>query len=252
LIILDELFPILQAEDLSLQYQNQKAAVLAVWRLNFTLMRGDRLVLMGESGCGKSTVLKAAAGFLKASEGQLRFLGQNIEGPSPDRFVVWQSTEQLLPWKRILDNIAYPLMIRGEPKGLAMEAAALWMNKVGLSRAEKLYPHQLSGGMKMRAAVARAFAAKPSLLLLDEPFAALDAFTRTQMQDMLLALQAESGISVFFVSHDIHEASRIANRVIILSPHPGRIKAELQGISDRDEPAMIQKQLHELLFERGP
>lgn len=234
----------LEVQDLSLDYSNGGKVTRAVERVSFTIVSGKRLVLMGHSGCGKSTILKAVGGFIKASEGNIQVYGKPVKAPGPDRMVIWQDLDQLLPWKTIETNVAYPLLLAGTPKAEAHERASHWIQRVGLARAMGHYPHQLSGGMKQRVAIARGFASKPSILLMDEPFSALDALTRHQLQDELIALQEESNITLLFVSHDVAEAARIGNHIIVLASHPGRVKATLTG-GDTG----LEEHLRELIFE---
>ncbi len=236
----------LEVNDVSLDYTTHGKITRAVECVSFVIPTGQRLVLMGHSGCGKSTLLKAVGGFLQATEGNIKVYGRPVQAPGPDRMIIWQDLDQLLPWKTIEANVAYPLLLVGTSKAEAKERALYWIHKVGLDRALGNYPHQLSGGMKQRVAIARGFAAKPAVLLMDEPFSALDALTRHQLQDELITLQEESNITLLFVSHDASEAIRIGQHILVLSPHPGRVKALL----DNSKPGTgIEKQLHNLLFE---
>ncbi len=236
----------LEVCDVTLDYTSHGKITRAVERVSFVIPTGQRLVLMGHSGCGKSTLLKAVGGFLQATEGHIKVYGRPVQAPGPDRMIIWQDLDQLLPWKTIEANVAYPLLLAGASKTDAKDRALYWIHKVGLDRALGQYPHQLSGGMKQRVAIARGFAAKPAVLLMDEPFSALDALTRHQLQDELIALQEESNITLLFVSHDAAEAIRIGQYILVLSPHPGRVKALLHNNKPGNE---IEEQLHTLLFE---
>lgn len=220
--------PLLQVQGATIVYETDLARVVAVWRASFDVQRGERLMVLGRSGCGKSTLLKAIGGYLKPSEGVIALEGVPITAPGPDRMVVWQDTDQLLPWKTVRQNVMYPMLLNGVPRAEAHARAQDFIAMVDLERAADHYPHQLSGGMKMRVAVARGLAMRPAILLMDEPFAALDALTRGRLQDELVRLQEETAATVLFVTHDIAEAARLGTRVIVMSPHPGQIKANLE------------------------
>lgn len=186
----------------------------------------DFVTILGPSGCGKSTLLRAVGGFLKPSSGEIRMDGRPIGAPGPERMTVFQEFDQLLPWRTVLGNVRYALE-RGKslPRREAETVARGWLERVGLSKFVDTFPHTLSGGMKQRVAIARAFALEPALLLMDEPFAALDALTRRQMQDELLKLCEETGSTALFVTHGIDEAIRVGTRILALTPHPGRLAA---------------------------
>ena len=215
-------------DQVSIDYGTQRA----VDNVSFTVRNGERFVLMGRSGCGKSTLLKTVGGFIQPTQGTITVAGQPVAAPGPDRMVVWQDLHQLFAWKSIEANVAYPLLLAGVPKAEAMQRAKSWVERVGLTRALGQFPHQLSGGMQQRVAIARAFAANPKVLLMDEPFSALDALTRHRLQDEVIALQEQSGTTVLFVSHDVAEAARVGHRILVLSPHPGRVKQLVQGGGD--------------------
>lgn len=251
--------PLLQVDAVSLEYRTADAIVRATHRVGFDVHEADRFVLLGPSGCGKSTLLKAVAGFIEPVEGEIRLGGQPVRGPGPDRIVVFQEFDQLPPWKTVLQNVAFPLIAsRSLPRGEALERARHYVQKVGLSGFSDSYPHQLSGGMKQRVAIARALAMQPRILLMDEPFAALDALTRRTMQEELLKLWDEVRFTLLFVTHSIEEALIVGNRVAVLSPHPGRLRAEFNSHEfDLDSlgGAPFQqavKRLHERLFESAP
>ena len=240
---------ILNIDGVTLQYRTSHSVTTAVYQVSCQVHKGDRFVVMGHSGCGKSTLLNAVAGFMKPIEGKITLNGHEIQKPGPDRMVVWQSHDQLLPWKSVLDNITFPLTLNKKlPAQEAEVKARHWLEIVGLSRAIDQYPHQLSGGMKMRAAIARGFAYNPEILLMDEPYAALDALTRLKMQDELIRLQAETKTTILFVTHDIQEAVRIGTRILVLSPHPGQVLAEVNGATNPDEQDALAKQLKTLIF----
>ncbi|OQW51171.1 MAG: hypothetical protein A4S15_12100 [Candidatus Raskinella chloraquaticus] len=222
--------PRLEVDGVTLQYRTRDYAVRATQRVSFDVHGADRFVLLGPSGCGKSSLLKAIAGFLSPVEGEIRLDGQKVTEPGPDRMMVFQEFDQLLPWKTVEQNVLFPMERTGKYSGKdARERARRFLDKVKLSKFAHVYPHQLSGGMKQRVAIARALALEPRVLLMDEPFAALDALTRREMQQELLQLWDEARFTVVFVTHSIHEAIVVGNRILVLSPHPGRVKAELNS-----------------------
>jgi NitT/TauT family transport system ATP-binding protein len=249
---------LLQVRGLTLEYATPQRTVRATHRVDFDVLRGDRFVLLGASGCGKSSLLKAVAGFLPPREGEVRLDAQAVRGPGPDRIVVFQEFDQLPPWKTVQANVAFPLLASKRfPKAEALDRAADALRKVGLTTFADAYPHQLSGGMKQRVAIARALAMAPKMLLMDEPFAALDALTRRRMQEELLALWDELRFTLLFVTHSIEEALIVGNRILVLSPHPGRVRAELNahehGLHSTGGPqfqAQAQR-IHRLLFEEA-
>jgi NitT/TauT family transport system ATP-binding protein len=189
------------------------------------------------------------------AEGSMRIHGREIESPGPDRMMVFQEFEQLMPWKTVYQNVLFPMKVT--KKFTSAEAAVradTVVEKVGLTKFRDIYPHMLSGGMKMRVAIARAMALEPDILLMDEPFAALDALTRRTMQQELLSLWDQLGFTVLFVTHSIEEAIIIGSRILVLSPHPGRVRAELDadGLDHnsigRPEFGVLSKRIHTLLF----
>lgn len=194
--------------------------------INLTLDSGELLVVLGPSGCGKTTLLNLIAGFVPYQHGSITLEGRRVEGPGADRGVVFQN-EGLLPWRNVQDNVALGLQLAGVDKTQRRATAARMLKKVGLEGAEKRFIWQLSGGQRQRVGIARALAANPQLLLLDEPFGALDAFTREQMQTLLLSLWHETGKKVLLITHDIEEAVFMATELILLSPGPGRVLERL-------------------------
>src|SRR5580658_7814284 len=181
--------PLLVADQVTSQYKTQNHLVTATWKVSFEVHRGDRYVLLGPSGCGKSSLLKSIAGFLPPVSGSFHLNGRPIEQPGSDRMMVFQEFDQLLPWKTVLGNVMFPLLVNHRmARAAAREQARKVIAKVNLGAFEDVYPHMLSGGMKQRVAIARALAMEPAVLLMDEPFAALDALTRRKMQEELVAL----------------------------------------------------------------
>jgi NitT/TauT family transport system ATP-binding protein len=244
--------PLLDVRGVTLRYKTRDHLITATYRVDFAVQRSDRFVLLGPSGCGKSTLLKAVGGYMAPTEGEIRLKGQRITRPGPDRMMVFQEFDQLLPWKTVLQNVAFALQTSGRLKGrAAIEKAMQYIDKVHLTRFAHAYPHTLSGGMKQRVAIARGMAMEPDILLMDEPFAALDALTRQRMQDELLMLWEETKFTVLFVTHSIPEAVKIGNRILLLSPHPGQVKAELNSVpagADRAIVAGLEARIHEMLF----
>ena len=247
---------LLQVQGVSLTYTTAQRVVRATHQVSLDVHAADRFVLLGASGCGKSTLLKAMGGFITPSEGRILLDGQPVQGPGPDRVVVFQEFDQLPPWKTVRENVMFPLLAaRRMGRAQARERADAMIAKVGLAPFADVHPHQLSGGMKQRVAIARALAMQPRGLLMDEPFAALDALTRRRMQQELLALWEELRFTLVFVTHSIEEALVVGNRIAILSPHPGRVRAELnshqfdlhsQGSAEFQASA---QRIHRLLFE---
>ncbi|ESJ21409.1 sulfonate ABC transporter ATP-binding lipoprotein [Cupriavidus sp. HPC(L)] len=252
--------PLLQIDDVSLEYRTPERVVRATHRVSFDVHAGDRFVLLGPSGCGKSTLLKAVAGFVPPIEGEIRLDSERVRAPGPDRIVVFQEFDQLPPWKTVKQNVMFPLMqARGLRRAEAADVALHYLDKVGLANFADAYPHTLSGGMKQRVAIARALALRPKVLLMDEPFAALDALTRRRMQEELLALWQDAAFTLLFVTHSIEEALVVGNRILLLSPHPGRVRAELNShqfdLHSQGSAAFQQtaQRIHRLLFDTpGP
>ena len=249
---------LLQVQNVSLEYRTPERVVRATHQVSFEVDPADRFVLLGPSGCGKSTLLKAVAGFIKPSEGQIRLAGVEVSEPGPDRIVVFQEFDQLPPWKTVIQNVMFPLLAsRTLKRKEAEERAHYYLAKVGLSAFADAYPHTLSGGMKARVAIARALAMQPKILLMDEPFAALDALTRRKMQEELLELCEEVRFTLLFVTHSIEEALVVGNRILLLSPHPGRVRAEINshqydlkslgGVGFQN----TAQRIHRLLFDEG-
>jgi ABC-type nitrate/sulfonate/bicarbonate transport system ATPase subunit len=193
---------------------------------DLSIAENDFITILGPSGCGKSTLLRIVAGLDRPSTGQVLLDGRAIEGPGPDRGMVFQSYT-LFPWLTVAQNIRYGLAERRLPEAEQAAIAARFIDRVGLRGFENHWPKQLSGGMQQRTAIARALANDPAILLLDEPFGALDHQTRELMQELLLEIWEADRKTVLFVTHDIDEAVFLANRVLVMSARPGRIKAEV-------------------------
>lgn len=247
--------PLLQVSNVDIEYRTRERQVRATHDVSFDVWPGDRFILLGPSGCGKSSLLKATGGFLAPRSGHISLSGTPVSAPGPERMMVFQEFDQLPPWKTVLENVMFPLLAsRKASRSQAKETALHFLHKVGLAEFADAMPHMLSGGMKQRVAIARALAMKPRILLMDEPFAALDALTRRTMQEELLALWEEEHFTLLFVTHSIEEALVVGSRILVLSPHPGRVRAELNchqfTLNDFGSEAFqhAARHIHHLLF----
>jgi NitT/TauT family transport system ATP-binding protein len=194
--------------------------------LDLSFAAGELVSVLGPSGCGKSTLLGAIAGFVPVAGGQLTVDGHPVRGPGADRGMVFQQ-HTLLPWRTALDNVAFGLKVRGVPRAVRRERAGALLGSVGLAGFERHYPEQLSGGMQQRVELARALITGPSVLLMDEPFGALDAQTRLDMQALLLDVWERLRPTIVFVTHDVDEAVFLADRVVVLGARPAQLRAEI-------------------------
>ena len=228
---------LLSINHVAISYQIGKDIVNAVGDVSFDMQDRERLMLIGPSGCGKSTLLKAVSGFVTPNAGTITFDGHEDLTPGPDRAVVFQEFDQLFPWRTVRDNVAYPLRVTGRcAKREALSEADRFLTLTGLSEAADRYPHQLSGGMKQRVAIARALALQPRMLLMDEPFGALDAITRTRLQRELKTIAERTQVTIFFVTHSIQEALVLGDRVVVLSAPPSRV-VEIVDVVELGGPA---------------
>jgi NitT/TauT family transport system ATP-binding protein len=217
----------IEVRDVSLVYDTPGGQVHAVEAASFRLAASEFLCIVGPSGCGKSTLLNIIAGFLSPTAGEIRIGGKAVTGRGMDRGVVFQDFAQLFPWRTALGNVEFGLEMKGVAKAERERTALAQLALVKLEKFAHAYPHHLSGGMQQRVAIARALAYNPAVLLMDEPFAALDAMTRDAMQRLLAEVWRETRKTVVYVTHNVAEAVFLADRVIVMTPHPGTVKAEV-------------------------
>jgi NitT/TauT family transport system ATP-binding protein len=220
--------PHIEVSDVSLTYDTPAGRVAGVEGVSFCVQASEFVCIVGPSGCGKSTLLNIVAGFLAPSSGEIRIGGKTVTGHGLDRGVVFQDFAQLFPWRTALGNVTFGLEMKGIGKAEREEIARRQLKLVKLEKFVQSYPHHLSGGMQQRVAIARALAYNPSVLLMDEPFAALDALTRDEMQRLLADVWRETRKTVIYVTHNVAEAVYLADRVVVMTPHPGTVKAEVQ------------------------
>lgn len=217
---------LIEVRDFCLRYETIEGAVEAVSNVSLTVQPGELVSIIGPSGCGKSTLLNALAGFLRPSSGEVTVDGEAISGPSADRGMIFQQYS-LFPWRTVRENVEFGLKMKGIRRGERERQARTLLGLAGLTPFENQYPDRLSGGMKQRVGIVRALATSPRILLLDEPFGALDAQTRLIMQQILTNMWQRLKISVLFVTHDIDEAIFLSDRVYVMTARPGCIKAEV-------------------------
>jgi NitT/TauT family transport system ATP-binding protein len=220
--------PHIEVTGVSLVYDTPAGRVPGVAGVSFSIEPSEFVCIVGPSGCGKSTMLNIIAGFLTPTAGEIRIGGRPVTGQGLDRGVVFQDFAQLFPWRTALGNVAFGLEMKGVAKNEREEIARRQLQLVKLEKFCASYPHHLSGGMQQRVAIARALAYNPSVLLMDEPFAALDALTRDDMQRLLADVWRETRKTVIYVTHNVAEAVYLADRVIVMTPHPGTVKNEVR------------------------
>ena len=213
----------LEVRSLHKEFDGSDGPVTALKNINFKTHQREFVCVIGPSGCGKSTLIRILAGLESASSGEVLLDGKPVHGPGPDRDMVFQGYT-LFPWLSVKKNVMFGLRESGAPKARAESEAMQWIDLVGLSRFADHYPHQLSGGMKQRVAIARALANQPRILLMDEPFGALDAQTRAKMQSYLMDIWQHIDITVLFITHDLDEAVYLADRILVLKAHPGEVQ----------------------------
>ena len=217
----------IELRNVSLIYDTPAGRVPGVADVSFGIEPSEFLCIVGPSGCGKSTLLNMIAGFLQPTDGEIHIGGRPVAGAGLDRGVVFQDFAQLFPWRTALGNVAFGLEMKGMPKAEREALARRQLSLVKLDRFVDSYPHHLSGGMQQRVAIARALAYNPAVLLMDEPFAALDALTRDEMQRLLAEVWRDTRKTVVYVTHNVAEAVYLADRVVVMTPHPGTVKTEV-------------------------
>ncbi len=218
---------VLSVRNLCKRFASTRGEIVALDDIAFDVREGEFISVIGRSGCGKSTLIRAIAGLEQPSEGDVCVDGQPVSGPGADRGMVFQQYT-LFPWLSVRDNVAFGPRMSGTPKRTARRDARAWLDLVGLSGFGDHYPAQLSGGMKQRVAIARALASRPRVLLMDEPFGALDAQTRASMQRHLLRIWDDTELTVLFITHDLEEAVYLADRIVVLDAHPGRVREVIE------------------------
>lgn len=217
----------IEITDVSIVFGSGADAYRAVETTSISVKAGEFVCILGPSGCGKSTLMNAVAGYVEPTTGRVTVDGEQVKGPGPDRGMVFQQYS-LLPWKTVYENVAFGPKMAGQSRTEAGSTANTFLELVGLKKFGNRYPAELSGGMQQRVGIARALANYPSVLLMDEPFGALDAQTRLMMQESLLDIWRKFGTTVVFVTHDVDEAVFLADRVLIMSAAPGRIIEDVQ------------------------
>jgi NitT/TauT family transport system ATP-binding protein len=231
----------IEVRDVSLVYDTPTGSVPGVAGVSFDIGASEFLCLVGPSGCGKTTLLNIIAGFLTPTGGRISIGGRAVTGHGMDRGIVFQDFAQLFPWRTALGNVAFGLEMKGVAKAEREKIALEQLRLVKLEKFALSYPHHLSGGMQQRVAIARALAYNPSVLLMDEPFAALDALTRDDMQRLLADVWRETRKTVVYVTHNVAEAVYLADRVVVMSPHPGTVKTEVAiGLARPRDPLSVE------------
>jgi NitT/TauT family transport system ATP-binding protein len=213
---------ILRVRDLKKTFGSNGDTHVVFDQVSLDIHRREFICVVGPSGCGKSTLIRIVAGLDESTGGEILLDGQSVAGPGPDRGMVFQGYT-LFPWLTVKSNVMFGLRTQGKELNIAQAEARQWLEMVGLSKFENLYPHELSGGMKQRVAIARALANNPRILIMDEPFAALDAQTRCQMQAYLLQIWKKVDVTILFITHDLDEAAYLADRILVMGCNPGRV-----------------------------
>lgn len=239
-------------DGVGIRYRVGAADFVAVENVTLEIKSGERVMLLGPSGCGKSSLLKVIAGFQKPATGEVRSNGRKITEPGPDRFVVFQEFDQLFPWKTVLGNVADCIRLTLKlPRAEVASRAAKILEMVGLAGYFDFYPHTLSGGMKQRVAIARAWSVDPAILLMDEPFAALDAQTRASLQDETVKIWRGARRTLVFVTHSIDEALYLGDKIVVMGRSPGRVLRVFDNpfaeMRDQPESAELRHQIRSLL-----
>lgn len=225
----------LSVNNLSKTFEKNRKKIMVLKEVCFDIEDGDFFCIVGSSGCGKSTLLKILASLEKQTTGEVYLDNKIIKKPDLNRLIIFQDFNQLFPWKTIMQNITFPLKMNkiGDSRKDREEIALKYLSMVGLNKFYNYYPSELSGGMKQRASLARALALKPSILLMDEPFASLDAQNRTALQELLLDIWAKTKITIIFVTHDIQESILLSNKIMVMSNAPNSVKKIMNNLLER-------------------
>src|SRR6266571_4637445 len=218
----------IELSGITYEYEAAERTVPALRDVSIEMAESEFLCVVGRSGCGKTTLLNIVAGFLAPTKGEVRIGGRAVSGRGLDRGIVFQDFAQLFPWRTAQRNVEFGLEMKGVPAGERAAVARRFLGLVDLERFAGAYPHELSGGMQQRVAIARALAYNPSVLLMDEPFAALDALTRDEMQKLLVDVWSQTRKTVIYVTHNVAEAVYLADRIVVMTPHPGTVKADVR------------------------
>jgi NitT/TauT family transport system ATP-binding protein len=235
---------VLSVRNLQKTFESTEGSHVAFESLSLDVHRREFICIIGPSGCGKSTLIRIVAGLEESSGGEILLDGRSVSGPGPERGMVFQGYT-LFPWRTVKQNVMFGLKMRGIDDGIADIEARQWLDMVGLSKFEGLYPHQLSGGMKQRVAIARALANEPRILLMDEPFGALDALTRCRMQNYVMQIWRKVELTVLFITHDLEEACYLADRIVVMGANPGRVLEVIENPIPRPR---FSEQLHSTEF----
>ncbi len=218
----------IELRNITFEYETADGPLAALQDVSVSVDSSEFLCVVGQSGCGKTTLLNLVAGFLKPTKGEILIGGRPVTGKGFDRGIVFQDFAQLFPWRTAQRNVEFGLEMKGIPSEGRREVALQFLRLVNLEKFARAYPHELSGGMQQRVAIARALAYNPAILLMDEPFAALDALTREEMQRLLVDVWRETRKTVMYVTHNVAEAVYLGDRIIVLTPHPGTVKAQVR------------------------
>ncbi len=246
----------IELRNITLEYESALGPLTALRDVSVGVEKSEFLCLVGPSGCGKTTLLNIVAGFLQPTKGEILIGGKAVTGKGLDRGIVFQDFAQLFPWRTAQRNVEFGLEMKGVPREERGGIALRFLRLVKLEKFARSYPHQLSGGMQQRVAIARALAYNPSVLLMDEPFAALDALTREEMQRLLVDIWRETRKTVIYVTHSVAEAVYLADRIVVLTPHPGTVRGEVRIPTPRPRDTLsvefldYQKQVIRRLTER--
>jgi NitT/TauT family transport system ATP-binding protein len=250
---------VLEVEQLGRRFPGQNGAITALHDISLRIHRRELVCVIGPSGCGKSTLIRIVAGLDEPTAGRMLVDGREVTGPGPDRGMVFQGYT-LFPWLTVKRNVMFGLEMAGMGREIAEAEARQWIALVGLNKFSDCFPHQLSGGMKQRVAIARALAPNPRVLLMDEPFGALDAQTRAQMQAHLIEIWRNVDVTILFITHDLDEAIFLADRIVVLKAHPGEIQEIIEvpvprprNLSQTSSPEFLatRRRLDELIHPRG-